>query len=323
MKKFLLLLSSIFLITTTSFSQVTYEGNQIWIELGVYGTLRVIDANTADFIHIDRISPLIGGALNEVMDYYNDMDTEDDPAIIDPPQYGDVELYGSVNNMFSEAPPAYLIKLNVYGWNDSPFVIVKVTVENVSGGALDARSGLEILPQIDNAYGDEKMEFVETGEFVRVYRPENSTNVGFKMLQPAMTSLTAIEWFSGYNDSDEDLFGYLTHGTIDPEYQSAADGAVIFPALDPVALGDGESMVFYFAIGIGSDLGAVYQAIVDAEDTFNNVITDVKDEYKPFEYSLKQNYPNPFNPSTVIEFSIPKKQNVKLNVYNTLGQKVA
>ncbi|MGD8778682.1 MAG: T9SS type A sorting domain-containing protein, partial [Ignavibacteria bacterium] len=34
------------------------------------------------------------------------------------------------------------------------------------------------------------------------------------------------------------------------------------------------------------------------------------------------NYPNPFNPSTNINFSIPKAQNVKLLIYNLLGEKV-
>ena len=33
-----------------------------------------------------------------------------------------------------------------------------------------------------------------------------------------------------------------------------------------------------------------------------------------------QNYPNPFNPSTMIKFTIPKTETVKLQVYNTLGQ---
>ena len=42
----------------------------------------------------------------------------------------------------------------------------------------------------------------------------------------------------------------------------------------------------------------------------------------PKEYSLTQNYPNPFNPTTSIRFGLPQDSNVKLVVYNTLGQKV-
>jgi hypothetical protein len=43
----------------------------------------------------------------------------------------------------------------------------------------------------------------------------------------------------------------------------------------------------------------------------------------PNSFALKQNYPNPFNPSTKIRFDIPHSKNVKLSVFNSLGQQVA
>ena len=42
----------------------------------------------------------------------------------------------------------------------------------------------------------------------------------------------------------------------------------------------------------------------------------------PTEYSLSQNYPNPFNPNTKIQYSILEASNVKLSVYNSMGQEV-
>ena len=43
----------------------------------------------------------------------------------------------------------------------------------------------------------------------------------------------------------------------------------------------------------------------------------------PTEYALSQNYPNPFNPSTAIKFAIPEAGNVKLLIYDSVGNEVA
>jgi hypothetical protein len=42
----------------------------------------------------------------------------------------------------------------------------------------------------------------------------------------------------------------------------------------------------------------------------------------PASYALNQNYPNPFNPSTEISFSLKQSGQVRLSVYNVLGQQV-
>lgn len=53
----------------------------------------------------------------------------------------------------------------------------------------------------------------------------------------------------------------------------------------------------------------------------NSTFVD-KEEYVVKEYKLHQNFPNPFNPSTSIRVSLPEKAEIKLAVYNTLGEKV-
>lgn len=43
----------------------------------------------------------------------------------------------------------------------------------------------------------------------------------------------------------------------------------------------------------------------------------------PRAFSLSQNYPNPFNAITDIEFSLPAQSDVRLEIFNMVGQKVA
>jgi hypothetical protein len=42
----------------------------------------------------------------------------------------------------------------------------------------------------------------------------------------------------------------------------------------------------------------------------------------PLSFALEQNYPNPFNPRTTINYTVPRRCELELSVYNILGQRV-
>jgi hypothetical protein len=61
------------------------------------------------------------------------------------------------------------------------------------------------------------------------------------------------------------------------------------------------------------------QVDTDGQFEYSDV---VEVEILPTKFELSQNYPNPFNPSTTIQFSLPKATQLKINVYNMIGELV-
>jgi len=50
---------------------------------------------------------------------------------------------------------------------------------------------------------------------------------------------------------------------------------------------------------------------------------DLNESQLPASVSLHQNYPNPFNPATTIRFELPDREQVRLEVFDILGRRVA
>lgn len=63
------------------------------------------------------------------------------------------------------------------------------------------------------------------------------------------------------------------------------------------------------------------QVDLDGSTNYSHV-AEINYSPRPEDYELEQNYPNPFNPATSIKYSLPEGNQVKLLVYDLLGNEI-
>ena len=112
-----------------------------------------------------------------------------------------------------------------------------------------------------------------------------------------------------------------------PRVLSQADGEVAIAAYgEPVVDGEiGLSLVFRATTDIESGVIELTSArLSDPNYTLNQVMSlgAVEIETRPQVFALADNYPNPFNPETTIKYELPAAAQVRLEVFNVVGQVV-
>jgi len=322
MKKILLFLAVMLLYITQSYSQATFNTGGIKVDVSEYGRIRI--ATTDGTKQLERASILVGTSPTDVFDYTNDANTLDDFVLVTNPLKSDFEIYGSVDNTYSDLPPNVIVKHNVYGWNNGEYTIVRFNIKNNETDPLTTTlAGLDIIPSLNDDYGFDSVSYLSTEGVIRFHKG-NEVNMGMKLLSSTLTSLYSFEWYDSYS-VDTDYWTWMNHGSLQALYASTtADGPVTITSQGSVTLAPGESFNVYYALALGADQTAMLANITAAVTKYEALIVGVaKVAPSANELSLGQNSPNPFKHSTTISYQLPDDGLVSLKVYNTVGTEVA
>jgi len=177
---------------------------------------------------------------------------------------------------------------------------------------------------IDSIYhSEEKMEeeFIDEDPIDFQYVDEQwvldnnkGLNIQFKLSDPdGIVEYDGKKLWSATSGIDNWSFrGYIDGEMVDCVLD--ADNILYFES-DPLPHGQHNiSVSVYDHAGRGSWMG--FRVYAKHSTSIDEGVTN------PAKFSLNQSYPNPFNPTTTISYSLAKESDVKLTIYNVLGNKV-
>ena len=321
MKKNLLFLVLTLMFIADGYSQVTFNTGALQVNVSNYGRIRLLTPSGTR--NLQRATILVGTTPTTVFDYTNDAGTVTPAVLITNPTLSNFEIYNVIDNSDSGLPPDVTVKINVYGWTNGEYALVKFNVKNDATSAVNAVIGLDIIPEINQTYGLDSVTYNSAAGVIRFHRGA-VTNMGMKLLSSSLFSLHSFEWYDGYT-VDADFWNWMNLGTLQPQYASnTADGPVTITSQNPVALGPGQAYDVFYAMALGTDQQTMLANIAAAEQKYQSLFTSVEN-IKPAVtgFNLGQNAPNPFNNSTTISYQVPADGFVSLKVYNVIGSEVA
>ncbi|MBN2279324.1 MAG: T9SS type A sorting domain-containing protein [Candidatus Marinimicrobia bacterium] len=161
-----------------------------------------------------------------------------------------------------------------------------------------------VLSETDQMYDEESGTWIELVVITYTYTYDGNGNVTEEIESSVMSA-----W--GYEQLNKKSYNYDENN--DCYY------GICMTSYDGSTWEIGEGNLF-LPFNNGTD--AVEETAHEISINFNEPTGIEEEVHVATSATLNQNYPNPFNPATTIAFTLPAQANVRLSVYNSLGQLV-
>jgi hypothetical protein len=210
----------------------------------------------------------------------------------------------------------FILFAQSYGKDPTLFVAPKSALSKPVGSPETNRNtSLSLVPRAGNSEGEVKL-------LVRISEADYIGGYSLRLKYDGST----MEWLGVDGVAPSQFLSAGGVSIVRPEGVDELVLADIIPASDAVK-GEGELLQLHFRMLDQTVVGRVdvVQALVADElgNVRNLMGTHIADlRSLPQEFSLGRNFPNPFNPETVLPFSLPESVDVRLVVFNVLGQEV-
>jgi serine protease len=258
--------------------------------------------------------------------------------ILAPGLYTDQETIGIFQDTLAASPLNIRISQQSYAKKTEPYsdlFLLRYLVENLNGEKLQPfYFGLFFDWDVDESTAQNNYAGFDSERNLG-YVTDNGFGpnifAGSKILTSGDVQFRAI--YNDQTDPNNPSWGLYDGFTDDEKWQAISGGVSLTEAgsadvsyvigLGPFSIDPLDTLTLGFSLLAGNSLAALQEHADAAQELWDDLLAGASPNPPvPEKYFIDQNYPNPFNPATTLTYGLAADSNVKITIYNILGERV-